>query len=346
MIRVSKSSTPQQLLQQRAYHLKYRQSHPLKPEQKLKKRQNEAARRQALRGKPSLITQPAVVYSVSLDDLKKRFVFSEKTCLGEGKNGTVHCAKDLQNGRDIAVKLFYVPEKQRSSRRLKQIESKPFNELVRYQATREFNVMKAFNHPHILRCHELFYIVCSEPAAAITMPIIAGKSVEAIFMTENGTRLTSFWTFVQQTASAMSYIHSLGFVHRDIAPRNIMYADNHATIIDLGYARTIEPGKNGCNLKEPQLQVDRLRVDELTFAPETTNWKGDRVLIPNEDILQLYLTDVWDLCVVFWLVLEWQLEPAQYELFRATILAQNKERWTANQVLSFANRQLLDQHHL
>jgi len=48
MVRFCKPLTAQQLALHRISNLKYRQSHPLTAEQKSKKRQNEAARRQKL----------------------------------------------------------------------------------------------------------------------------------------------------------------------------------------------------------------------------------------------------------------------------------------------------------
>lgn len=42
---------------------------------------------------------------------------------------------------------------------------------------------------------------------------------------------------IQQLCHAMSYVHSNGIVHRDIAPKNIILTDDgEATIVDFGLA--------------------------------------------------------------------------------------------------------------
>ena len=135
---------------------------------------------------------------------------------------TVYLAEDLKHKRKVAVKVLR-PELAAT------LGSERF--------VREIGNAARLTHPHILPLHDsgeadgfLFYV----------MPYIEGESLrerldrEGKLSVDEGIRLTD------QVASALSYAHEHGVVHRDVKPENIMLAGDQAIVADFGIARAVQ----------------------------------------------------------------------------------------------------------
>ncbi len=142
--------------------------------------------------------------------------------LGAGGMATVYLAEDLKHHRKVAVKVLR-PELAAT--------------LGPERFVREIEIAARLTHPHILPLHDsgeadgfLYYV----------MPYIEGESLrerldrEGKLSVDEGIRLTD------QVASALSYAHEHGVVHRDVKPENIMLAGDQAIVADFGIARAVQ----------------------------------------------------------------------------------------------------------
>ena len=146
--------------------------------------------------------------------------------LGTGGMGEVYRVLDLEQGRDCALKI---------------LNEMMDEQAVRRRFHREFQVLNRFQHPRLV-C--TFAWGFAEERPYFTMEYLPGKTLEKI-ITDRALlgrfRASYFFTFVQQIAEGLAYIHAQGAVHRDLKPSNIMVLETEerieTTILDLGLAK-------------------------------------------------------------------------------------------------------------
>jgi serine/threonine protein kinase len=115
---------------------------------------------------------------------------------------------------------------------------------------REIAIMQALQHEHIVPCLDAgeygryHYLV---------MPYLRGGTLEDML---NGSLLTldEVCIILEQLASALTYIHALGLLHRDIKPTNILFdQDNNLYLTDFGIVTWLgeKPGYDGHMMGTP-----------------------------------------------------------------------------------------------
>ncbi len=148
--------------------------------------------------------------------------------LGAGGMATVYLADDLRHRRKVAIKVLR-PELAAS--------------LGPDRFLREIEVAAQLTHPHILPLHDsgavdgfLFYV----------MPYIDGESLRTRLDRVGELPITEAVRVLREVADALSHAHSLGVVHRDIKPDNVMLSGRHALVMDFGVAKAVSEatGKN------------------------------------------------------------------------------------------------------
>ena len=139
--------------------------------------------------------------------------------LGQGAMGVVYLATDLVTGGDVAVKALILP---------------PSEHKVRFY--REFQVMSQLQHPHVIN---VMAAGEHEGVPYLVMAYVAGSTLFEHFALPPADvlALAARVSLACQIADALSYIHSLGILHRDITPDNVMLEGEHSFLMDFGLAK-------------------------------------------------------------------------------------------------------------
>jgi serine/threonine protein kinase len=142
--------------------------------------------------------------------------------LGRGNMGVVYKAHDPAVDRVVAVKLV------RLGFSLDDAQRRVFTE--RFQ--REARIAGKLSHPNIVAVHDF------EPGEEpfLVMEYFPGVSLSKIL---EGTLLPAgeVALIASQLASALSYAHERGVIHRDIKPGNLLYQDGLLKLVDFGIAK-------------------------------------------------------------------------------------------------------------
>jgi serine/threonine protein kinase len=142
--------------------------------------------------------------------------------VGVGRMGVVYLAIDRITGRAIALKVLR--------------EDVAIDPVYRERFRREGTLLAQLNHPHVLPIHAMgeidgdLYIATRLVSATLRNAIIAGPI-----------RVDHAMTILSCVASALDAAHSLGIVHRDVKPANVLIDPGPQVYLgDFGLARDPE----------------------------------------------------------------------------------------------------------
>lgn len=146
--------------------------------------------------------------------------------LGRGGMAIVYKALDEQTGTTVALKMM--------SHRLVYDATA----LKLFQS--EARMIEAFEHPHIVRMLGRFKAFRS---FFIVLEYCDGVSLDEVIRKDGPLSEAQFRTVVAQLASALSYAHAEGIVHRDVKPSNvILTSSNDIKLMDFGLAKPVDKG--------------------------------------------------------------------------------------------------------
>src|SRR5712692_8280248 len=155
--------------------------------------------------------------------------------LGHGGMATVHLAEEIKHKRKVAIKI------------LKQ----EFGASVGAERfLREIGIAARLSHPHIVPLIDsgeaggfLYYV----------QPHVPGGSLRDRLEQTRQLPLKDALRIAQEIGAGLDFAHRKGFVHRDVKPENILFADGHAVLADFGVARA-------CSDADPQVTEVGLAV--------------------------------------------------------------------------------------
>ncbi len=157
--------------------------------------------------------------------------------LGEGGMATVYLAQDAKHDRKVAIKVLR-PELAAT------LGPERFLEEIRISAN--------LTHPHILPLYDsgeadgfVFYV----------MPYIKGESLRDRLNREVELPVAEAAHIIREVVDALAHAHSLGVVHRDIKPDNVMLSGRHALVMDFGVAKAISASRGEQQLTTPGLAL-------------------------------------------------------------------------------------------
>ena len=144
--------------------------------------------------------------------------------LGHGGMATVYLADEVKHGRPVAVKVMR-PDFAHT--------------LGGERFLREIGIAARLSHPHLVPLLDsgdagglLYYVSAYLP----------GGSLRDRLAREGRLPVADALRIAAEAGAGLDYAHRAGFVHRDVKPENILFADGHALLADFGIARaTCEP---------------------------------------------------------------------------------------------------------
>ena len=84
---------------------------------------------------------------------------------------------------------------------------------------KEINILKKLDHPHIIKIYEVFFYKSNY---YIVTEHCEGGSLSQYVKERSSIDLEQIRHILRQIASALSYIHHLGIIHRDLKLDNIL----------------------------------------------------------------------------------------------------------------------------
>ena len=166
--------------------------------------------------------------------------------LGRGGMATVYLAEEKKHGRKVAIKVLR-PEITAA--------------LGTERFLREIGIAAQLSHPHIVP------LIDSGEAAGLlyyVQPHVTGGSLRERLDAERRLPIKDALRIAQEVGAGLDFAHRKGFVHRDVKPENILFADGHAMLADFGVARACCDAEG----KTPRRAV----VTEVGFAVGTPEY--------------------------------------------------------------------------
>src|SRR2546423_11406994 len=162
---------------------------------------------------PSEIGDTTYSLKASLSDR-----YTIERLLGHGGMATVHLAEERKHKRKVAIKV------------LKQ----EFGASVGAERfMREIGIAAQLSHPHIV---PLIDSGESNGSLYYVSPYVSGGSLRERLARQQRLPIDDSLRIAQEVGAALTYAHRNGFVHRDVKPENILFADDHALLSDFGIA--------------------------------------------------------------------------------------------------------------
>jgi serine/threonine protein kinase len=159
--------------------------------------------------------------------------------IGAGGMGEVYQARDMELGRDVAVKV------------LPRTFSADNNRLQRFQ--QEACAAGALNHPNVLIVHD---IGAHDGAPYVVSELLEGETLrKRIGGSPLGQRRAI--DYALQIANGLAAAHEKGIIHRDLKPDNIFVTnDGRVKILDFGLAKLTQLDGNQSQTDVPTRRVD------------------------------------------------------------------------------------------
>jgi tRNA A-37 threonylcarbamoyl transferase component Bud32 len=145
--------------------------------------------------------------------------------IGRGGFAEVYAARDVRLKRDVAVKTL------RYDLRASAVLLERFR--------REAEAMAQLRHPHVM---PIYTVGEAEGLAYFVMPLVRGDTLGQRMKREGLLPIPVVQRIVFEVASALEHAHTLGMVHRDVKPENILLEGDGGRVLvtDFGIARAAE----------------------------------------------------------------------------------------------------------
>ncbi|KAH9387035.1 cyclin-dependent kinase 2 [Nematocida major] len=202
--------------------------------------------------------------------------------IGEGTYGVVYKAKEKTTGKIIA---------------LKKVRLRDDREGVPATTIREISLLKDIKHPNIIALQQVVYTESKLYLVFEYAETDLKKYLDTLRREKRPLAWAQIKSFAHQLTSALAYCHSVGVLHRDLKPQNILITeDNQIKLADFGLGRSIG-----------------IPLHTLTNEVVTLWYRAPEILLGAKNYSMA--VDVWSLgCIIAELVLLRPLFPGDSEI--------------------------------
>ena len=211
--------------------------------------------------------------------------------LGQGGMATVHLAEERKHKRKVAIKV---------------LKHEFAASVGAERFLREIGIAAQLSHPHIV---PLIDSGESDGSLYYVSPYIPGGSLRDRLNRQNKLPVDEALRIIHEVGTALDYAHRNGYVHRDVKPENILFADDHALLADFGIAHVCLPEGESLTLAGLALGTPEY------MSPEQASGETE-IGIPG---------DIYGLACVFYEMLAGE-PPLRGASARATMAKQVTER--------------------
>uniref|UniRef100_H0WZ74 Focal adhesion kinase 1 n=1 Tax=Otolemur garnettii TaxID=30611 RepID=H0WZ74_OTOGA len=198
-------------------------------------------------------------------------------CIGEGQFGDVHQG------------VYMSPENPALAVAIKTCKNCT-SDSVREKFLQEALTMRQFDHPHIVK---LIGVITENPVWIIMELCTLGELRSFLQVRKYSLDLASLILYAYQLSTALAYLESKRFVHRDIAARNVLVSSNDCVKLgDFGLSRYMED--------IPFYRASKGKLPIKWMAPESINFRRFTSA-----------SDVWMFGVCMWEILMHGVKPFQ-----------------------------------
>ncbi|HEY7394599.1 MAG TPA: protein kinase [Gemmatimonadaceae bacterium] len=193
--------------------------------------------------------------------LASRFVIERE--IGRGGMAVVYLARETKHERQVAIKVLH-PDVGAA--------------FGAERFTREIGIAARLSHPHLVPLYDsgeadglLYYVSAFVPGGSLRDRLARDSTLphqEAIRIAE-------------EVGAGLDFAHRAGFVHRDVKPENILFADGHALLADFGIARAVGKRTSTTAVTEPGIAVGTPEY----MSPEQAS--GEPLVDSRSDIYSL-----------------------------------------------------------
>ncbi|XP_076016820.1 focal adhesion kinase 1-like isoform X1 [Genypterus blacodes] len=198
-------------------------------------------------------------------------------CIGEGQFGDVHQG------------VYISPENPALSVAVKTCKNST-SDSVREKFLQEALTMRQFDHPHIVK---LMGVITDNPVWIIMELCTLGELRSFLQVRKYSLDLASLILYSYQLSTALAYLESKRFVHRDIAARNVLVSTVDCVKLgDFGLSRYMEDSS--------YYKASKGKLPIKWMAPESINFRRFTSA-----------SDVWMFGVCMWEILMFGIKPFQ-----------------------------------
>uniref|UniRef100_A0A667ZL06 Focal adhesion kinase 1 n=1 Tax=Myripristis murdjan TaxID=586833 RepID=A0A667ZL06_9TELE len=198
-------------------------------------------------------------------------------CIGEGQFGDVHQG------------VYISPENPALSVAVKTCKNST-SDSVREKFLQEALTMRQFDHPHIVK---LMGVITENPVWIIMELCTLGELRSFLQVRKYSLDLATLILYSYQLSTALAYLESKRFVHRDIAARNVLVSTVDCVKLgDFGLSRYMEDSS--------YYKASKGKLPIKWMAPESINFRRFTSA-----------SDVWMFGVCMWEILMYGIKPFQ-----------------------------------